>query len=150
ARSALDLSLVKRGMDRAIANDVSYLVVPPLLAAFMFPYLRQHWGALRSLFQLRAVTLRLFVLALLLGLLLRITYWALLTVLIWAGVIGNDDPDAVIGPLLGFDCPPLPVLALSVLTMSLLVPVVEEIINRGFLLHTLLPRGLMLSIFLSA
>ncbi|HEX5766410.1 MAG TPA: type II CAAX endopeptidase family protein [Woeseiaceae bacterium] len=150
ARSALDISLVKRGMDRAIANDVSYLVVPPILAAFMYPYLRRHWTSLRSLFRPKALTLRLFMLAVILGLLLRVTYWALLTVLIWAGVIGNDDPDAVIGPLLGFDCPPLPVLALSVLTMSLMIPLVEEIINRGFLLHALLPRGVVASVLLSA
>ena len=150
ARSALDISLVKRGMDRAIANDVSYLVVPPILTAFMYPYLRRHWTALRSLFRPKALTLRLFLLAVSLGLLLRITYWALLTVLIWAGVIGNDDPNAITGPLLGFECPPLPVLALSVLTMSLLVPVVEEVINRGFLMHALLPRGVIPSALLSA
>lgn len=150
ARSALEISLVKRGMDRAIANDASYLVVPPILAAFMYPYLRRHWSSLRSLFRPKALTLRLFMLAVILGLLLRVTYWALLTVLIWAGVIGNDDPDAVIGPLLGFECPPLPVLALSVLTMSLMIPLVEEIINRGFLLHALLPRGVVASVLLSA
>jgi membrane protease YdiL (CAAX protease family) len=149
-RSALDISLVKRGMDRAVANDVSYLVVPPILAAFMYPYLRRHWNALRSLFQPRALTLRLFVLAVILGLLLRLTYWAVLTILIWAGVIRNDDPDAVTGPLLGFECPPLSVLALSVVTMSLLVPVVEETINRGFLLHALLQKGLFTSVVLSA
>lgn len=150
ARSALDISLVKRGMDRAIANDISYLVVPPMLAAFMYPYLRRHWDALQSLFRLQAMTLRLFVLALVLGLLLRVTYWAVLTVLIWAGVIGNDESGVVAGPLLGFQCPPLPVLTLSVLTMSFFVPVVEEIVNRGFLLHALLPRGFVTSIILSA
>lgn len=149
-RSALDISLVRRGMDRAVANDVSYLVVPPILAIFMYPYLRRHWNALRSLFQPRALTLRLLVLAVILGLLLRLTYWALLTVLVWAGLITNEDPHAIAGPLLGFDCPPLPILALSIFTMSLLVPVVEEVVNRGFLLHALLPNGVIPAVILSA
>jgi membrane protease YdiL (CAAX protease family) len=88
--------------------------------------------------------------ALLLGLSLRATYWALLTVLMWTGIVGNADPNAIAGPILGFACPPLPVLVLSFLTMSLLVPLVEEVVNRGLLLHTLLPMGFTVSVAGSA
>lgn len=150
ARSAFDIYLVRNGTDRAIANDLSYLVVPPILAAFLYPYLRQHARVLSDLFRFRSLTFRLSVLALLLGLSMRVTYWALLTVCVWAGVIGNGDPDAIAGPFLAFACPPLPVLALSVVTMSLLVPAVEEIVNRGFVLHALLSRGTATAVILSA
>jgi membrane protease YdiL (CAAX protease family) len=150
ARSALELSLVSTGSDRAVAGDLSYLIVPPILMALLYPYLRRHAHALASLFQPCRLTLRLCCFSLLLGVLMRVTYWAVLTVLMWLGLIKNDDPGAIVGPVLYFDCPPLPVLGLSFLVMALLVPVVEEVINRGFLLHALLPRGTVMSVGLSA
>jgi membrane protease YdiL (CAAX protease family) len=150
ARSALELSLVSKGTDRSVAGDLSYLIVPPILMALLYPYLRQHKHALASLFQPCRLTLRLCCLSLLLGVLMRVTYWATLTVLMWLGLIKNDDPGALTGPVVGFDCPPLLVLGLSFLVMALLVPVVEEVINRGFLLHALLPRGTVMSVGLSA
>ena len=150
ARSALDVSLAERGVSPEVANDLSYLVVPPILAVLLYPYLRRHWKSLLGLFRLESLTCRLFLLAFLLGVLLRLTYWSLLTVSMWAGVIGEADPNVVAGPILGFGCPPLPVLSLSLLTMSVLVPLVEETINRGLLLHSLISRGVVVSVVLSA
>ena len=150
ARAALELFLVSNGSDRSVANDLSYLVVPPILIALLYPYLRQHKNALASLFQPCQLTFRLCCLSILLGFLMRVTYWATLTVLMWMGLIKNDDPGAVVGPVLGFDCPPLLVLCLSFIVMAFLVPLVEEVINRGFLLHALLPRGTVVSVGLSA
>jgi membrane protease YdiL (CAAX protease family) len=150
ARSALELSLVGKGSDRSVAGDLSYLIVPPILMALLYPYLRRHKHALASLFQPCRLTLRLCCFSLLLGVLMRVTYWAVLTVLMWLGLIKNDDPGAIVGPVLYFDCPPLLVLGLSFVVMALLVPVVEEVINRGFLLHALLPRGTVMSVSLSA
>jgi membrane protease YdiL (CAAX protease family) len=150
ARGALELFLVSNGSDRSVANDLSYLVVPPILAALLYPYLRRHWHALASLFQPCRLTLRLCGLSLLLGFLMRVTYWAITTVLMWLGLIKSDDPGAIVGPVLGFDCPPLPVLGLGIFVMAFLVPVVEEVINRGFLLHALLPKGAAMSVGLSA
>src|SRR3546814_17945170 len=34
--------------------------------------------------------------------------------------------------------------------MAFLIPIMEEVIHRGFILHALLPRGLSISILLSA
>jgi membrane protease YdiL (CAAX protease family) len=150
ARSTLELFLVSNGSDRAVANDLSYLVVPVILAALLYPYLRQHWHALASLFRPCQLTLRLCFLSLLLGFSMRVTYWAILTVLIRLGLIKNDDPGAIVGPILGFGCPPLLVLGLSFFVMALLVPIVEEVINRGFLLHALLRKGAIMSVGLSA
>jgi membrane protease YdiL (CAAX protease family) len=150
ARSALELFLVDDGSDRAVANDLSYLVVPPILAALLYPYLREHRHALASLLRPCRLTLRLCCLSILLGFSMRVTYWAILTVLIWLGLIRNDDPGAIVGPVLGFACPPFLVLALSFFVVALLVPIVEEVINRGFLLHALLPKGTLVSVGVSA
>jgi membrane protease YdiL (CAAX protease family) len=150
ARSALDLALVRSGTNRAVANDLSYLVVPPLLIFFLYPYLRQHRDTLVGLLRPAQLSARLCCLSLLLGVLMRVTYMAILTVLMWAGFVRNDDPDAIAGPIIGFGCPPLLVLSLSLFVVSFLVPFVEEVINRGLLLHALLPRGVVTSVVVSA
>lgn len=141
ARSMLELSLMDDGWSRAVAEDLSYLAVPPILLLLMFPYLKRCQGPLLSLFRRSDLTVRLAVFSVLLGLSLRLAYWATLTVLMAFGVVGNADPDAIIGPILGFQCPPPAVLLLSIVVMAVLVPVIEEIVNRGFILHRLLPRG---------
>jgi membrane protease YdiL (CAAX protease family) len=150
ARSILDLTLVRKGIDRSVSNDLSYLVVPPILALLLCPYLRQHKDALLGLLRVSHLTFRVAAFSIVLGLLMRLTYWALLTVLMWTGLVGNDDPDAIVGPILGFGCPPLPVLMFSLVTMSLLVPIVEEVVNRGLLLHALLNRGTIAAVIISA
>ena len=40
-RSRLELSLVAGGVQEAVAKDLSYLVVPPILLVLMFPYLKR-------------------------------------------------------------------------------------------------------------
>jgi len=149
-RSALDLFFVSIGNDRSVAGDLSYLVVPPVLVALSYPYLRRNKQALASLFKPCQLTLRLCCLSLLLGFLMRVTYWATLTVLMWMGLLKNDDPGAIVGPVLGFSCPPLLALCLSFFVMAFLVPIVEEVINRGFLLHALLPKGIVVALGVSA
>ena len=150
ARSMLELSLIDNGLARAVAQDLSYLVVPPILLVLMYPYLKRCKGALLGLLRLSDLSVRLVILSILLGLTMRITYWAGLTLLMWAGVVHNKDPNAVIGPLLGFDCPSLPVILLSLVVVAFLIPIVEEIVNRAFILHALLPRGFVLSVIASA
>lgn len=150
ARSMLELSLMDDGYSRAVAEDLSYLVVPPILLLLMFPYLKRCKEPLLSLFRRNDLTVRLVVFAVLLGLSLRLTYWATLTVLIALGVVRNPDPDAMVGPILGFQCPPPGILLLSIVVMAVLIPVIEEVVNRGFILHRLLPMGRVVSVAATA
>lgn len=150
ARSMLELSLMDEGYSRAIAEDLSYLVVPPLLLVLMFPYLKRCRRSLLSLFRGADLTVRLVVVSVLLGLSLRLAWWATLTLLIAVGVVRSPDPDAIVGPIVGFECPPAAIFLLSMLVTAILVPPVEEVVNRGFLLHRLLPRGRLMSIAVTA
>lgn len=150
ARSKLELSLIEHATSEAVANDLSYLVLPPILLALMFPYLARCKRQLAGLLRLSALTWRLVVLSILLGLILRVLRWSVLMLLIRVGVTANEGLKYIVGPIIGFDCPPPPVLMLSLGVTALLVPVIEETINRGFIMHALLPRGLALSIGLSA
>ena len=150
ARSMLELSLMDDGLTRAVARDLSYLVVPPILLALMWPYLKRCKAGLLGLLRPSDVTSRLVVLSILLGLTLRVTYWSGLTVLIWAGVAKNEDANALVGPVLAFDCPSMPVILLSLGVVAFFIPIIEEVINRGFILHALLPRGAAVSVLVSA
>lgn len=141
ARSMLDLSLQRNGMGRAVANDLSYLVVPPILLVLMFPYIRRCSDSLRQLFAPQLLTLRVVVCSVALGLTLRLMWWASTTFLVAVGVYRNDDPGAVTGPLIGFDCPQAFVLLLSILSMAVLAPIIEETVHRGFILYGMLPYG---------
>ncbi|MGH6914263.1 MAG: lysostaphin resistance A-like protein [Geminicoccales bacterium] len=150
ARSRLELSLIEDGMREAVAHDLSYLVVPLILGALMFPYLNRYKAQVLDLLRPSALTWRLVLLSLLLGLTLRIIRWGVLTLLIRTGALTNDDPTAIVGPIFGFDCPSPPVLLLSLGVTAFLIPIIEEVISRGFILHALLPRGLAISIGISA
>lgn len=149
AKSRLELELVDTGFSASVAKHLSYLVVPPILLILMYPYIARCKSALRSLLQLKDLTAQRVLRAGLVGLTLRLLRWAFLTVLIWLGV--TQDSEGGMFPMhLGFACPPLPVLLLSVLVMTVLVPFVEEVVNRGFIMHALLPRGRALAVILSA
>ena len=150
ARSMLESFLTDDGMDSAVASDLSNLIILPILAVLMFPYLRRCLNELSELLRPSSLTLQLIFLSLSLGLTLRIVRWSVLTLLLWLGILVNEDPNAIVGPLIGFDCPPMPFLLTSLASMAVLVPLMEEVIHRGFIFHALLPRGLGVSIIVSA
>lgn len=144
ARAYLEIRLIDSGLPNA--RDLSYLVVPPLLIVLMYPILRQHGQILLSLLRRQDLVLRLIVLSVTLGITLRIAYWGGLISLVSFGVLQNDDPDAVLGPVIRFGCSEENILALSFLVGVILTPLVEETINRGLILQSLIHRGKILAI----
>lgn len=149
AKSRLELELIDAGIGASLAKHLSYLVMPPILLVLMYPYVSRCRSSLRTLLQLKDATASLILRAALVGVILRLLRWALLTVLIRLGII-HDGEDGVFGPRLGFDCPSPAVLLPSFVVMAGLVPLMEEILNRGFILHALRPRGRTLAIAVSA
>lgn len=149
-RAMLERSLIGDGFTEAVAKDISFLIVPPLLIVLMYPYLQRCKESLQTLFRRSGLTWRVVILAVVLGIVFRIFRWAAATILIWTGVQENEDPGALIGPLVGFACPPLPILLLSLLVMSLATPIVEEVVHRGFIFHALLRRGSVFAVLASS
>ena len=133
ARAVLQLELREVGLQRQFAADLSYLVVPPLLAVLLFPVLKASRGRLRERFNTAHLNARLVINALALGALLRLAWWCHLIAGVSLGIYQNDVPDLVSGPVIVFRCPPAYLLATSVLVMSILVPLVEEIIHSGLM-----------------
>jgi membrane protease YdiL (CAAX protease family) len=150
ARAFLEIRLIDSGEPPPFAQDLSYLVVPPILIILMYAILRRHGSYLRALLRRQDLTVRLIAASVLLGFALRISFWGGLISFISFGVLRNTDPNAVVGPVISFGCPDSDVLALSFLVMSFLVPMIEEIINRGLILQTLLRRGRLFALILSS
>jgi membrane protease YdiL (CAAX protease family) len=150
ARAFLEVRLLDSGEPKPFAQDLSYLVVPPIMIVLMFPILRQHGAFLLSLLRRQDLTVRLIMMSVLLGLTLRITYWGGLISLVSFGVLRNADPNAVIGPEFWFDCPEPATLALSFLVISFLTPIIEEVTNRGLILPALLHRGRFPAVVISS
>jgi membrane protease YdiL (CAAX protease family) len=150
ARAFLEVRLLDSGEPKPFAEDLSYLVVPPIMIVLMFPIIRQHGAFLLSLLRRQDLTVRLIMMSVLLGLTLRITYWGGLISLISFRVLRNADPNAVVGPEFSFSCPEPAALALSFFVITFLTPIIEEITNRGLILPALLHRGRLPAIVISS
>lgn len=150
ARSLLQRELAAGGWPPQAAADGSYLLVPPLLLVLMLPYLRRCRQGLRTLLRPADLTWRTVLAALAIAVLLRLAYWG--GVIGFAGAGGaawaGAGPPAELA--LAFQCPPWPALLLGLAVMVLLVPLTEEVVHRGFLLHALLPRGRVPAVLVSA
>lgn len=150
AQSWLSRLLRAQGYDQTLAHHIAYLVVPPILLLMLAPVLREHRAFLAQLFSPRALTVRLALSAIALGVLARIAWWSQLLARVSFGITVNDDPRAIAGPVLSWTCPPLPSLALGLFVMALLLPLLEETLHRGFLQSAFVPRGPLTAILVSA
>ena len=141
ARALLQIKLREAGTDPQFAADLSYLVVPPILALLLFPVLTANKEAIREQFKLSRLKPRLILGAIAIGVLLRVGWWSHLVAFVSLGIYRNGDPNAVIGPALSFQCPPVYVLVTGLIVMAVLVPTIEELINRGIVQSALYQYG---------
>jgi membrane protease YdiL (CAAX protease family) len=150
ARSFLQNELVADGMSIAYAKNLSYLIVPPILCLTMYTILKQNREFLRTRFSLKPLSAQTIIVAISIGILLRLAWWGHLIAFAAFGIYRDDDPTAIIGPLVSFSCPPAQFLLLHVLVLAILIPLVEETINRGFLLYTFLNKSRLVAIVSSS
>jgi membrane protease YdiL (CAAX protease family) len=150
ARSYLELTLRADGFAQAFAKDLSFFVVPPILAILLFPVLRDHKDYLLSLFRRKDLTLKLFFTGIAVGLLMRIAWWSQLVFFGATGISRNPDPNAIVGPIFSFGCPPFVQLLVGITVMAILVPIIEETINRGLIQSSLAHRGKTQAVLLSS
>jgi membrane protease YdiL (CAAX protease family) len=148
-RAWLQVTLEAAGLDRRSAADLSYFIVPPLLLVLLLPVLRADQGFLRTLLRFRPVTLRLLLVAVAIGLLLRIAWWSQLVARISFGWQSSTDPLAIAGPVASFSCPPTATLVAGIVVATLLIPPIEELIHRGYVQTRFHSRGPVLAITMS-
>ena len=150
AQAFLQGRLQEGGLDQLSARDLSYLIVPPLLAALMFTILKANKEFLLRKLNPRTVTVRIVLSAITIGVLARIAWWSQLFLRLSLGVTQNSDPAAAEGPIVTFACPAPGPMLLALLVWVCLIPVTEEIINRGLIQSWLMPRGRVYAVTVSA
>ena len=148
ARSYLEVYLRDSGYGLDYAADLGYLVVPPILLLLGFPVLKKHGRLILDLFCCSRLSIRVIAIGILLGVTLRCAFWGGLIAMTSFGITIGDDVLAV-GPVFSWQCPPPWPMALGILVSVVLIPPIEEVINRGFFLHRLLHRGKIFAVLVS-
>ncbi len=133
-----------------LAEDASYLVVPPILLLLLFPLWRSEKAFLKFQFRRQALTWRIAVTAIAIGVLMRLMWWSQLIAGVSFGMYMSADPDAVVGPAVSFRCASSAVVFLGFFVMALLVPLIEEVTHRAYVQTALRPRGAAVAILVSA
>ena len=136
-RAMWELRLRQGGYDFAVAGDVSYLVVPPLLALMLAPALRQQRALLARLFDPRRVACAAAT-GFAVGVLSRLAWWCAVVVL---GAVGGKGTTAPAEFAMSWDCPAPAPLLLALLVWTCLIPLVEETLGRGLIQSLLLHHG---------
>ena len=146
ARAALRTA----GFHKFLAADLSFLVVPPVLLVLLAPIVIRKRRFIVELFHNEAFTARLAIRAVAIGCLLRLAAWSELVAGVSFGWHQSPNKTATAGPTFSFACPDTQELLLGVLVMVALVPIIEELIFRGFILSWLSRHGPTVAIVVSA
>ena len=149
-RSWLQVTLQQNGFNRTLAADVSYLVVPLILLVTVAPLWREIGPSLMFQFRYSDLSPKLLGKALLLGLLMRVIWWAQLTVGVALGWYASDTVPPQAEPFFKFQCPDVASVVIGLAVMTLLVPIIEECISRGILQTAAMKFGATFAIVLSA
>ena len=150
ARAWLQIHLTDGGMQTGLADDLSYLVVPPILILLLFPLWRSEKAFLASQFRRVDLTWELAARAFAIGVLIRLLWWSQLIAGVSFGIYGSSDPDAIAGPIVSFQCASPGIVFLGFIVMAVLVPIIEEITHRGYIQSALDGRGFIVAISLSS
>ena len=142
--------LVETGTAPNIAAYQSAWLGFAVLAVLLWPVLRQSRPRIASFFPRSTVSLRLLLLSVAISLCLYLANWG--CALIRTAFLSHyAQPERVfIDGGLQWQCPDLRLTFLALVTMSIATPVIEEVINRGLILDTLLVRRAMFPLTQSA
>ena len=149
-RAWLQMQLQDGGMQSPDASSLSYLVVPPILLVVLFPILIADRRYLGRQFLRQDLSLRLVLVAIAVGLLVRLAWWAQLSARVMLGTLNSNEPGTSVMPSVTLDCPGLELLVPGIVVSSILIPIIEELTNRGYVQSYLHIRGPVPSIVLSS
>lgn len=150
AKAWLQTELISRGVATQTAADVAYLMVPLVLMALLFPLWCEERQFLCRQFRHLDLTVALVWRALAIGVLLRLLWWCQLVVGISFGFYTSAGTTAIAGPAFSFQCGSLRSIGLSVLVMMLIVPLIEEVIHRGYVQTAVARYGAVIAVLVSA
>ena len=148
-RAWLQIQLVEDGIPRLQAADLSYIAALPVFVLLAFPVLRNDKSFIARQFRAADISLRVVLVSIVIGLLFRIAWWSQLVARISFGFASSDAGVTNVGPTLTYHCPPLGIIGLGVLVSAVLIPVIEEVVHRGYVQSTLRCRRPVFSVLLS-
>ena len=102
ARSWLQVELLRDGLQKDYAADLSYLAVFPILLVLMFPIWRLDKAYLVEQFRPSMLSASIILRAVAVGILLRVLWWSMTIAGVAFGIFRNNDPLAIEGPLFSF------------------------------------------------
>lgn len=150
ARALVQKHLITTGYSSAFASDLSYLVVPPILVALLFPIWKSEIRYIQAQFRRTDLSWPIAIRAMAIGFLVRVAWWSQLFAGISFGVYRTPDATAIKPFTLSFQCPPAIEIGLGLVVMAAIVPLIEETFNRGYIQGALRNRGLVVSILAGA
>ena len=149
ARAWLQMQLIEYDIPRLRAADLSYIAALPVFILLVFPIVKKDKSFIARQFRGADISLQMVLMAIVVGLLFRVAWWSQLIARTSFGLTSGDSGVTNVGPTFTYQCPPLGVIGLGVLVSAVLIPVIEEVVHRGYVLSTLRSRGPVISIFLS-
>jgi len=149
ARSALQIRFAADGMAADVAADLSYLVVPIVLAVILFPLWHSEKRFVTDQFRRVDLSWRIALSAVAIGVLIRLARWSVYVAKAAFAADGAAHSGPAVETTLLFQCPAPTDLMLGFLIMVFLVPIIEEIIHRGYVLTALGKRGVVISVLVS-
>ena len=134
------------GLNASDAQHLASIASTLVLLLLLWPVLREHGQFLAGQLKLANVRLAGVAAAIVIGLLLRLVFWAQVVGLAAFGALTGTASGPPAAPLFLFSCPPMQTLMLGLLVSVVLTPFVEEVTIRGFVLHGLLRRSWLLAL----
>jgi len=149
-REFVRLRLIESGVPTNIAGHQSAWAGFAALSILMWPYIRGNRKYLSTLFRQPGSWSTLVLSSVLLGLTMRAASWGV--VLVRAAMTDSRLPagEAVHNSGYLWQCPGTEFLLLSIATLTIATPIIEEIISRGYILGSLRRENVRFPILLSA
>jgi membrane protease YdiL (CAAX protease family) len=150
SRAWLQIQLVEEGMPRLQASDLSYIATLPILVLLVLPLLRTDKRFVAQQFCAMGISMQTFLAAIFIGLLFRVAWWSQLVARICFGLTSGDGGISNAGLSFSYQCPALSIIGLGILVSAVLIPVIEEVVHRGYVQSFLKSRGPVVAIVLSS
>jgi membrane protease YdiL (CAAX protease family) len=150
ARSFVNLKLVEGGFGDDSARHLSALAGFAVLGILIWPVLKPRWPAVIAQFRRPGSWGKMLPACVALGLLFWLFQMLALLALVLPG--STDQGSLLYAPMPGYflRCRNLTGLVLAIPVMAIVTPVFEELINKGLILKTLLPKGKIFATVISA
>ena len=149
-RSFVRQRMIDRGIDATAAEHLSALFGFAVLGLLAGPVVAPWHRQIISMFRRPRSWPRTLLSGLALGLCLRLASWAGAIMPLAFGWGGLAPPGQGGAPSVWFACPSIAKLALILVVMSLVTPIVEEVLHRGLIFGAMLTKGPTAAVLFSA